>query len=344
MYYALLKKALFRLDPETAHRFTLKALQSAHFYGLSKLFPNIPALPVEVFGLSFPNPIGLAAGLDKNGDYVEALSALGFGFVEIGTVTPRPQIGNPAPRLFRLPEHKAIINRLGFNNKGVDYLVEQLKKADFKGIVGVNIGKNRDTDNDKAIEDYLYCFRRVYPYASYVTVNISSPNTDTLRALQQGDLLRSLLSALKQEQQLQFELQKKYVPLVVKVAPDLSQDELGEIASILLEEKMDGVIATNTTISREGVSDAVLGKEVGGLSGKPLSKVSTAIVKQLATLLQGKIPIIAAGGIMTPEDALDKLAAGATLIQLYSGLIYEGPGLLSDIMRALIKSKIVNLH
>ncbi|MDR3478145.1 MAG: quinone-dependent dihydroorotate dehydrogenase [Gammaproteobacteria bacterium] len=336
MYYALLKHLLFRFDPETAHRLTLRALKIAHFYGLSALFPKIPAMPVTVFGLTFPNPIGLAAGLDKNGDYIEALSALGFGFVEIGTITPKPQIGNPTPRLFRLEDQQAIINRMGFNNKGVDYLADQLKKTDYQGILGINIGKNRDTGNDKAIDDYLYCFRRVYPYASYVTVNISSPNTTALRELQHGDLLRSLLHALKREQQLQFELQKRYVPLVVKIAPDLSTIELEAIADILLAEEIDGVIATNTTLSREGVEASPFSSEAGGLSGKPLFASSTAVVKQLSSLLQNKIPIIAAGGIMTPEDAVNKLKAGATLIQLYSGLIYEGPGLISDIARALI--------
>lgn len=327
MYYELIKKFLFRLSPETAHHFVLKSLQIANLLGLSSLYPKLPDSPITLCGLTFKNPVGLAAGLDKNGEYIDALAAMGFGFIEVGTVTKQPQLGNPLPRLFRLPEHQAIINRMGFNNKGVDYLVEQIKKAQYRGILGVNIGKNRDTPNEQAIAEYVYCFRRVYSYASYITINISSPNTKGLRDLQQGNLLSDLLSALKKEQQILSELQKKYVPLFVKIAPDLSAAELNHIALVILAEKIDGIIATNTTTHRDGVEDSAYANEAGGLSGKPLLTRSTDVVRQLHGLLQNKVPIIAVGGIISSEDAKAKWDAGASLIQLYSGLIYTGPAL-----------------
>ena len=331
MYYGLIKKLLFQLDPETAHGVTLKSLRLANELGLSKIFPAIPASPREVMGLQFPNPIGLAAGLDKNGEYIDALAALGFGFIEIGTITPKPQEGNPRPRIFRLPEQEAIINRLGFNNKGCDYLVEQLKKLKYKGILGINIGKNLTTPVENAVLDYVYAYRAVVPYASYITVNISSPNTEGLRDLQHGELLRSLLHALKQEQARFLATQKKYVPLVVKIAPDLTEDELKNIAEIFLAEKVDGVIATNTTVKRIGVENSPYVNETGGLSGKPLFASATKIVKQLQDILQNKIPIIAVGGISSKEDAKEKFAAGASLLQIYTGLIYQGPALIREV-------------
>ncbi len=333
MYYSLIRKLLFRLDPETAHRVTLKGLNLAHAFGMTGQITKITA-PREIMNLMFDNVVGLAAGLDKNGDYIEALGALGFGFIEVGTVTPKPQSGNELPRLFRLPEHEAIINRMGFNNKGLNYLVERLKKSKYTGVLGVNIGKNRDTPLERAEEDYLLGFRRVARYSSYVTINISSPNTSGLRDLQHGDLLRSLLRTLKNEQQIFHELNKRYVPLVVKIAPDLTKEELQTTAEILLEQKMDGVIATNTTISREGVEDSPFAKEAGGLSGRPLAKRSTEVIKQLHAILQDEIPIIGCGGIFSKEDAEEKLAAGAKLVQIYTGLVYEGPGVINKLARS----------
>lgn len=330
MSYSLLKKFLFCLDPETAHHLTLKALAAAHALGFVRA-SNKNSAPRELMGLKFPNAVGLAAGLDKNGDYIDALGALGFGFIEIGTITPKPQSGNPKPRLFRLTEQEAIINRMGFNNKGLDYLVERLKKTKYQGVLGINIGKNRDTPLEKAEDDYLMGFRHVAAYASYVTINISSPNTTGLRELQRGDLLASLIHTLKYEQTQFFKSTQKYVPIVVKIAPDLTQDELTTIAEILLAHQMDGVIATNTTINRAGVLNSLFAKETGGLSGKPLAKQSTALIKELSKLLQDKIPIIGCGGIFSAEDAREKLIAGAKLVQIYSGLIYKGPGLIEEI-------------
>lgn len=279
-------------------------------------------------GLNFPNRTGLAAGLDKNGDYIDALASLGFGFIEIGTVTPKPQPGNPLPRLFRLTDHDAIINRMGFNSKGLDYVAERLKKTKYKGILGINIGKNRDTPLENAVDDYRIGFRQMAPFASYITVNISSPNTQSLRDLQHGDLLRTLLKTLKQEQA----LQSNYVPLVVKIAPDLTLEELKNTAEILLAEKIDGVIATNTTLSRKGAENSPYAKESGGLSGKPLREQSTRIIRELAHLLQNKIPIIGCGGVFSAEDAREKLQAGASLLQIYTGLIYRGPALISELV------------
>lgn len=326
MSYSVLQKILFKLDPEVAHHLTLEGLRLLHFLHLIKM-PRMTSNPRDIMGLHFPHPIGLAAGLDKNGDYIEALAALGFGFVEIGTVTPKPQEGNPRPRLFRLPKAQAIINRMGFNSKGLDYVVERLKKTKYKGILGVNIGKNRETPIENALDDYRIGFTCVAPYASYVTINISSPNTASLRELQQGDLLRELLKALKQEQA----QQKKYVPLVVKIAPDLNQQEIEVMSDIFLSEKVDGVIATNTTLSRAGVEDLPHANEAGGLSGKPVRALSTQTIKQFSALLKNQIPIIGCGGIFDVQDAREKFSAGASLIQVYTGLIYRGPALLSEI-------------
>lgn len=336
MLYSLLRPLLFKLDPESAHHFTLDALEKAHKLGILRLIkPEQKCLPRNVMGLSFPNPVGLAAGLDKNGDHIDALSDLGFGFIEIGTVTPRPQPGNPKPRLFRIPEANAIINRMGFNNNGVDSLIANVKKARFTGILGINIGKNFDTPIENAADDYLIGLRKVYPYASYITVNISSPNTKNLRQLQQADELGALLDQLKTEQDKLASNHGKYVPIALKIAPDLKTEQIIEIAELLLKYKIDGVIATNTTLSREGVEHCNQGQEAGGLSGAPVRTKSTAVVKQLSLALQKKIPIIGVGGILNTLDAEEKFKAGASLIQIYSGLIYRGPDLIKEILQSV---------
>jgi dihydroorotate dehydrogenase len=286
-------------------------------------------------GLDFKNPVGLAAGMDKNGDYINALDALGFGFVEIGTVTPRPQPGNPKPRLFRLPEHQAIINRMGFNNLGIDHLLVQVKNSGYSGILGINIGKNFDTPMEQAADDYLIGLRKAYTSASYITINISSPNTKNLRQLQQGDEIKNLISVLKEEQLKLQQEHGKYVPLALKIAPDLSTDEISHIARLLLNFEIDGVIATNTTIARDMIVGHQYADETGGLSGAPVKEKSTFVVRELARELNGKIPIIAAGGILNAADAQEKLTAGASLVQLYSGLIYRGPQLIEDIVKSL---------
>jgi dihydroorotate dehydrogenase len=337
--YHLIRPLLFTLDAEAAHDATLKLLSVAYQSGLAKMFfPPISDNPANVMGLSFKNPVGLAAGLDKNGNYIDALAALGFGFIEIGTVTPRPQSGNPKPRLFRLPEHQAIINRLGFNNLGIDHLLRQVENCAYNGILGINIGKNFDTPIEKAVDDYLIGLRKAYPVASYITINISSPNTQNLRQLQQGDESRKLVAALKEEQ---LKLQKqhgKYTALALKIAPDLSPEDISRIAKLLLEFEVDGVIATNTTIARDMIANHPLAKETGGLSGSPVKDKATAVVKGLAAELKGEIPIIGVGGILTDDDAQEKFAAGASLVQIYSGLIYEGPQLISEIINSLIKN------
>ena len=334
--YPFLRPALFSLDPEVAHNITLKLLKIAEQTGLSRLSKaSSDNKPVTVMGLDFKNPVGLAAGLDKNGDYIDSLAALGFGSIEIGTVTPRPQPGNPKPRLFRLVEHEAIINRMGFNNLGVDHLIKQVEKANYQGVLGINIGKNFDTPIKNATDDYLIGLRKSYSLASYITLNISSPNTKNLRQLQQGDEIKNLLSTLKEEQ---LKLQKqydKYTPLVVKIAPDLNDEEIIHIAQLLKEFNIDGVIATNTTISRDAVQGHSHAGEMGGLSGAPVKEQSTYVVAGLATELNGVIPIIAAGGISSGKDAQDKLDAGASLVQIYSGLIYRGPELIEDILKVL---------
>ena len=331
-----MRPLLFSLDPETAHEVTLKLLNLAHISGLGKLlYPAIDDKPVQVMGLCFKNPVGLAAGLDKNGDYIAALAALGFGFVEIGTVTPRPQPGNPKPRLFRLPEHQAIINRMGFNNLGLDHLLNRVKQSGYDGILGINIGKNFDTPMEQAVDDYLTGLRKAYPSASYITINVSSPNTKNLRQLQQGDEIKALMSALKEEQLRLEQEHGFYVPLALKIAPDLTDDEIGHIAGLLLEFEIDSVIATNTTIARDKIAGHPLAQEAGGLSGAPVKDASTRVVRILAAQLQGKIPIIAAGGILSVDDAQEKLTAGASLVQVYSGLIYRGPQLIADIIKSL---------
>ena len=334
--YPLLRPALFSLDAETAHHLTLNSLTTAHKLGLLGLATARPAAdPREIMGLKFPNPVGLAAGLDKNGDCIDALGALGFGFIEIGTVTPLPQPGNPKPRLFRLPEVQGIINRMGFNNDGVDALIENVKSASYRGILGINIGKNAVTPINKAADDYLIGLRKVYAHASYVTVNISSPNTKNLRQLQSGDELDSLLGQLRTEQLKLADIHGRYVPLAVKIAPDLDLDQIREIAALLIRHQIDGVIATNTTLSREGVEHLPHGHETGGLSGAPVREKATAVIQALARELDGALPIIGVGGILNGEDAIEKIRAGAALVQIYSGLIYRGPALVSECCAAL---------
>ncbi len=334
MLYDLLRPLLFRLDPETAHDFSLTALQALSRLGpLNPLGRPAAVGPKTVMGLDFPNPVGLAAGLDKNGDYIDGLAALGFGFIEIGTVTPRPQPGNPKPRLFRLPEAEALINRMGFNNKGVDYLVERVRKARYRGILGINIGKNRDTPLERALDDYLIGLRKVYPCASYVTVNISSPNTPGLRDLQAGENLEHLLSGLRDERESLTRVHGRRVPLVIKIAPDLDPGQIEQVAGALVGFGIDGVIATNTTASREGVEGLLHGRETGGLSGRPLFGRSTAVVSRLAQALRGAVPVIGCGGILSAEDAHRKFEAGADLIQVYTGFVYRGPALIREIAR-----------
>ncbi len=335
MIYELFRKILFRFPPETAHHLSLGALRYIHVMGLTNLVRPL-STPQQVMGLTFFNPVGLGAGFDKDGEYIEALAALGFGFIEIGTVTPKPQAGNPSPRLFRLPSCQALINRMGLNSRGLDYVEAQLKKTRFKGVLGINIGKNRDTPLEEAVSDYVSGFKRMAPFASYIVINISSPNMQGLRDLQQAHLLTSLLQVLKKEQG----AQKKYVPLVLKVAPDLSCEEIRMIAEILLAEKIDGLIATNTTVRRAGVEGVEHANETGGLSGKPLLAQSTKVLKKFHEILQDKVPIIASGGIMSGEDAREKIMAGATLIQIYTGLIYHGPALIPEIIATICNKKI----
>ena len=333
MMYSLARPLLFSLAPERAHELTLSLLKSAHKMGAIR--NQVAEKPVTCMGIEFPNPVGLAAGLDKNGAYIDALAALGFGFIEIGTITPKPQAGNPQPRLFRIPQAKAIINRMGFNNDGVDQLVENVKATKFKGVLGINIGKNATTPVEDAVSDYLICLEKVYNYASYITVNISSPNTKNLRSLQSGHALTELLETLKNRQLELAEEQQHYVPLVLKVAPDLEQSDIEFIASQLLQFKLDGLIVTNTTLSREGVEGLPFGDEAGGLSGAPVFEKSTACLKAFAKHLNGQIPLIGVGGILSGEQALAKQQAGASLVQIYSGMIYTGPDLIGDCVNAM---------
>ncbi|MDK2123629.1 quinone-dependent dihydroorotate dehydrogenase [Parachitinimonas caeni] len=336
MLYSLLRPLVFCMEPEKAHQTTFKWLDTARSLGLTGLLRgNVPDAPVEVMGIRFPNAVGLAAGLDKNGEHIDGLASLGFGFIEIGTITPRPQPGNPQPRLFRLPEVEGIINRMGFNNAGIDALLANVEKAHFKGVLGINIGKNFDTPIEKAADDYLIGLERVYGKASYITVNISSPNTKNLRQLQQVDELGGLLAKLKARQTELTTQHGRYVPLAVKIAPDLDSQQIADIAGLLLDHQLDGVIATNTTLSRVGVEELPHGNEAGGLSGAPVRERSTAVIRELAGHLRGRIPIIGVGGILSGADALEKLDAGASLIQLYSGLIYRGPDLVSECARAV---------
>lgn len=337
--YKLLRDFLFLLPAEQAHQVALNGLKWANNLGLTQWAqaPR-PAQAIQVMGLIFPNRVGLAAGLDKNGDYIDGLASLGFGFIEIGTVTPRPQPGNPQPRLFRLPQAKAIINRMGFNNQGIDYLIEQVKQARYQGILGINIGKNFDTAVENAAEDYLLCLRKAYPYAHYITINISSPNTPGLRKLQYGDDLKRLLTTLKQEQQRLHQTQQRLVPLAIKVAPDLSEAEIQAMAKVFAEVEIDALIATNTTLDRSVVQGMHHAKEPGGLSGLPLNQQSTQVIQQFRAAMPASIPIIGVGGILSGDDAKAKLAAGASLVQLYTGFIYRGPALVKACIEATQKA------
>jgi dihydroorotate dehydrogenase len=334
--YQLAKPLLFQFDAELTHDLTLKILKWAEKTRVLGLYHEAPSCKSrQVMGLSFPNPAGLAAGLDKNGVVIDGMAKLGFGFIEVGTVTPRPQPGNPKPRLFRVKEVEGIINRFGFNNLGVDNLVENVKAAKFRGILGINIGKNFDTPNERAVEDYLLCMQKVYAHASYITINISSPNTKGLRALQEKEALSDLLASLKLEQTKLAHQYGKYVPIALKIAPDLTLEQVNEIADLLMQHKIDGVIATNTTLSREAVKGLPHADEAGGLSGAPVRNQSTLVIQQLSKKLQGALPIIGVGGILSGADAVEKIAAGASLVQVYSGLIYKGPKLVHEICKAL---------
>lgn len=333
--YSVLRNLLFRFQPEVSHELALDWMGAAQRLKLLSAFYRTPSLPVEVMGILFPNPVGLAAGLDKNADYYKALFDLGFGFVEVGTITPKPQAGNPKPRLFRLPEQNAIINRMGFNNKGLAHLVAQVKKRTPDQVLGINIGKNKITPDEHALSDYLTCLNAVYDYADYVAVNISSPNTPGLRNLQFGESFNQLLAGLKAQQQKLTQERGRYVPLAVKIAPDMSDEEITSTAHTLLKFELDGVIATNTTIAREGVEASPFAQEAGGLSGAPVKDKSTHTIKVLKETLADKIPIIGVGGIMTGEDAKEKLQAGAKLVQVYSGFIYRGPELIKESVEAI---------
>ncbi|HWU75500.1 MAG TPA: quinone-dependent dihydroorotate dehydrogenase [Rhodanobacter sp.] len=329
--YDILRPLLFRLDAETAHRLTLYGMGVAQRSGFAHRIATPPAdLPTTVFGITFPNPVGLAAGLDKNAEHLDALDALGFGFIEVGTVTPLPQPGNDRPRMFRLPQYEAIINRLGFNNGGVDALVRNVQQSSYHGVLGINIGKNKDTPNEKAVNDYLTCLHKVYEHATYITVNISSPNTQGLRDLQEEATLYKFISLLRAAQERLGSQLAQRKPMLLKIAPDLGEAELDGIAEVLLRTGIDGVICSNTTIDHTAVVDDQHGGEMGGLSGKPLFERSTTVLAGMHKRLQGKIPLIGVGGILDGSDAAEKLAAGASLVQVYSGLIYRGPHLVAE--------------
>ena len=330
--YKFIRFFLFLFNPELSHHISMKALKLACFFGLMK--NNIKPNPTNIMGLTFPNKVGLAAGLDKNAEYIIPLSKLGFGFIEVGTVTPRSQPGNPKPRSYRLVQHEGIINRFGFNNVGIDQFIKNIKKSNFKGILGVNIGKNFDTPINKAVEDYLICFRKAYPYADYISINISSPNTKNLRTLQDNKNLEILLKTISHEKKLLTKKFKKRVPYVIKISPDNSNKELDSIVKLLFKYKVDGVIATNTTIDKKAVVSSKFSKEDGGLSGAPLNKKSSRTILYLNKILKGKIPIIGVGGIMKGQDGVEKIKNGASLIQIYSGLIYKGPRLIDELCEA----------
>lgn len=335
--YDLVRRGLFLLSPETAHDISLEGLGALHRLGALSWQSAVPECsPKTLWGLEFKNPIGLAAGLDKNADYLDALGALGFGFIEVGTVTPRPQPGNPMPRLFRLPESQAIINRMGFNNKGVDYLVERVKKSRYSGVIGINIGKNKTTPEEEALADYLHCLDKVHEHADYVVVNLSSPNTPGLRNLQFGDALKQLLEGLKERQQF-LARQSGKKPVLIKIAPDLDVEEIEQIAALFNDYEVDGVVATNTTLSRDGVSGQAGAEEAGGLSGAPLRHNATCVLRQFRSALNDDIPLIGVGGVLYGEDACEKVEAGADLVQIYTGFIYRGPALIRECVAALNK-------
>lgn len=333
--YRLVRNALFCLPAEWSHDIALQALAAKARLHLPGLAAHPPPAPVSLMGLRLPHPVGLAAGLDKNADYLDGLAACGFGFIEVGTVTPRPQPGNPRPRLFRLPEHEALINRMGFNNKGIDHLVARVEASRFRGVLGINIGKNRDTPLERAVDDYRHCMRKAWRHASYITVNLSSPNTPGLRDLQFGEPLKRLLEALKQEQAALEAEYRRAVPVAVKIAPDMADADIVAVAAAFREHGIEGVIATNTTIDREAVAGARHADEIGGLSGRPLAVRSTAVLARLAAELGATVPIIGVGGICDGETAAAKLRAGAVAVQLYTGFIYRGPALIDECAAAI---------
>jgi dihydroorotate dehydrogenase len=336
--YGLAKPFLFAIDAERAHDIGLKAMAAAYRTGLNPLLADRhQPLPTRVFDIDFANPVGLAAGLDKNGAYIDALAALGFGFLEIGTTTPRAQAGNPKPRMFRLPEHEAVINRLGFNNQGVAALVKNVERARYRGVLGINIGKNKDTPNERAVDDYLYCLERVYPLASYVTVNISSPNTQGLRDLQEEDTLKRFIGTLRERQESLAAQHGQRKPMLLKIAPDLSEAEMDAIADVLIAAKVDGAICTNTTIARDAVQGATHAQETGGLSGRPLFEKSTAVLAGMSRRLGERVRLIGVGGIVEGAHAAAKMDAGASLVQFYTGMVYRGPALVAECVGAIAK-------
>lgn len=334
--YPIIQKILFSQDAEWSHDFTINWLKRTQNNLLNCVYKqNLTDKPVQAFGLTFKNPLGLAAGLDKNGECIDAFAAMGFGFIEIGTVTPKAQPGNAKPRMFRLPKGQAIINRMGFNNEGVDNLIENVKRAKYTGILGINIGKNKDTPEEQALNDYLICLRKVYNYASYITVNISSPNTPGLRNLQHGQALDELLAGLKNEQKLLEKQYAKYVPILVKIAPDLTDQEIVDMSNSLINAKIDGVIATNTTLDRTDVHGQQYADEMGGLSGAVLTAKSQAITEKLVDAIAGRMTVIGVGGIHSANSAKARIEAGSTLIQLYSSLIYQGPKVIKEIVDSI---------
>ena len=329
--YELLRPMLFALNPETAHGLTLYGLGVAQRSGFAhRIAPAPDPLPVKVLGIDFPNPVGLAAGLDKNAAHLDALGALGFGFIEVGTVTPRPQHGNPRPRLFRLPAYQALINRLGFNNAGIDALVRNVEASAYRGVLGINIGKNRDTPNAKAFQDYQFCMRRAYPLASYLTINISSPNTAGLRDLQEADTLRQFIGQLREEQEALAGRHGQRKPMLLKIAPDLDEAQMDAMAAVLEEAGVDGLICTNTTLDRAAVKGASHATEAGGLSGRPLREPALRVLSGMRERLGEAIPIIGVGGILDGADAAERMDQGAHLVQIYTGMIYRGPGLVRE--------------
>ncbi len=334
--YALARPFLFCLDAERAHDVGLSGIEAAYRTGLGALFAAKAApLPTRAFGIDFPNPVGLAAGLDKNGAYIDALAALGFGFIEIGTTTPRPQSGNPKPRMWRLPGQMAVINRLGFNNEGVNALVRNVERARFRGVLGINIGKNKDTPNERAVDDYLICLERVYAHASYVAVNISSPNTQGLRDLQEEETLKRFVGTLREAQERLATKHGARKPMLLKIAPDLSDAELDGIANVLRDAHADGVICTNTTVDRDSVNGAPHAEETGGLSGKPLFAQAMSVLLGMKQRLGDAMPIIGVGGITSGTDAAAKIDAGASLVQFYTGMIYRGPALIAECVESI---------
>jgi dihydroorotate dehydrogenase len=334
--YGLTRPFLFAFDAERAHDLGLKAIEAAYRTGLNPLLATRPApLPTRVFGIDVPHPVGLAAGMDKNGAHIDALAALGFGHLEIGTTTPRPQPGNPKPRMWRMPEHEAVINRLGFNNGGIDALLRNVARARFRGVLGINIGRNKDTPNERAIDDYLFCLERAYPAASYITVNISSPNTQGLRDLQEEESLRRFIGTLRERQEQLASQHGARKPMLLKIAPDLGEAELDAIAEVLRAARIDGVICTNTTIDRDAVASSPHAAEAGGLSGRPLLRKSTAVLAGMARRLGDAVPLVGVGGILSGADAAAKIDAGASLVQFYTGMVFRGPALIGECVQAI---------